>query len=63
MRRILIISLASMVGWASPAGAGFFSSTGPVIAIFAGELFLVGVLMVSAVRFPSFKKRSHHPGG
>jgi len=29
--------------------------------LFAAELFLVGVLMVSAVRFPSFKKRSHHP--
>jgi len=29
--------------------------------LFAVELFLVGVLMVSAVRFPSFKKRSHHP--
>jgi CDP-diacylglycerol--serine O-phosphatidyltransferase len=29
--------------------------------LFAGELFLVGVLMVSSVRFPSFKKRSHHP--
>jgi CDP-diacylglycerol--serine O-phosphatidyltransferase len=29
--------------------------------LFAAELFLVGLLMVSAVRFPSFKKRSHHP--
>ena len=29
--------------------------------LFAGELFMVGVLMVSGVRFPSFKKRSHHP--
>ena len=29
--------------------------------LFAGELFLVGVLMVSGVRFPSFKKRSHRP--
>jgi len=29
--------------------------------LFAAELFLVGVLMVSGVRFPSFKKRSHHP--
>ena len=28
---------------------------------FAAELFLVGLLMVSNVRFPSFKKRSHHP--
>lgn len=40
MRRIiLIISLAGFAGWANTAGAGFFSSTGPVIAIFAGELF------------------------
>jgi len=29
--------------------------------LFAGELFVVGVLMVSGVRFPSFKKRSHRP--
>ena len=29
--------------------------------LFAGELFLVGLLMVSSVRFPSFKKRSHKP--
>jgi CDP-diacylglycerol--serine O-phosphatidyltransferase len=29
--------------------------------LFAAELFAVGVLMVSSVRFPSFKKRSHHP--
>jgi len=36
----LIISLASLAGWASPASAGLFSSTGQVIAIFAGELFL-----------------------
>ncbi len=40
MRSILIISLASLAGWTSPASAGFFSSTGTVIAIFAGELFL-----------------------
>lgn len=40
MRRMLITSLAVVAGWATPAGAGFFSSTGPVIAIFAGELFL-----------------------
>jgi CDP-diacylglycerol--serine O-phosphatidyltransferase len=38
------------------------SPTTPLHAyLFAAELFLVGVLMVSAVRFPSFKKRSHHP--
>lgn len=29
--------------------------------LFAGELFFVGLLMVSTIRFPSFKKRSHHP--
>ena len=40
MRRMLIMSFAWFAGWASPAGAGLFSSTGPVIAIFAGELFL-----------------------
>jgi hypothetical protein len=39
MRRLLIISLAVTVAWASPAEAGFFSSTGPVIAIIAGKLF------------------------
>lgn len=39
MRRMLIMGLAGFAGWASPAGAGLFSSTGPVIAIFAGELF------------------------
>jgi hypothetical protein len=39
MRRLLIISLAVAVAWISPAEAGFFSSTGPVIAIFAGKLF------------------------
>ncbi len=38
------------------------SPTGPIHAyLFAAELFLVGVLMVSSVRFPSFKKRSHNP--
>jgi hypothetical protein len=39
MRRILMMSFAMAAGWATPAGAGFFSSTGPVIAIFAGTLF------------------------
>ena len=39
-RIILIISLAGFAGWANQAGAGLFSSTGQVIAIFAGELFL-----------------------
>jgi hypothetical protein len=40
MYRILIISIAIFGGWASPASAGLFSSTGQVIAIFAGELFV-----------------------
>ncbi len=40
MRGILIISLALFADWASPASAGLFSSTGQVIAIFAGELFV-----------------------
>lgn len=42
MQRMLIICLAGfagLAGWASPAGAGLFSSTGPVIAILDGELF------------------------
>lgn len=39
MRRILILSLTVVACWATPAAAGFFSSTGPVIAIFAGKLF------------------------
>jgi hypothetical protein len=39
MRRLLVISIAVVVAWPSLAEAGFFSSTGPVIAIFAGKLF------------------------
>jgi len=39
MRRLLNMCLVVVAGWATPAGAGFFSSTGPVIAIFAGQLF------------------------
>jgi hypothetical protein len=39
MGRLLIISLAVTVAWSSPAAAGWFSSTGPVIAIYAGKLF------------------------
>ena len=39
MRRILNMGLVVVAVWATPAGAGFFSSTGPVIAIFAGQLF------------------------
>lgn len=43
MRNILILFLsgfAGLAGWESPASAGLFSSTGPVIAIFADDLFL-----------------------
>ena len=32
--------VAALAGWPNPAGADFFSSTGSVIAIVAGELFL-----------------------
>ena len=42
MRRLVIISLAGfagLAGWASPADAGFLSSTGQVIAILDGVLF------------------------
>lgn len=40
MRGFLIAALAGLAGWTNPAGADFFSSTGPVIAIVAGELYL-----------------------
>lgn len=43
MRRMLVTGVAAfaaLAGWASPAGAGLFSATGPVIAILAGDLFL-----------------------
>ena len=59
------------VGMPIPVGAACVASvilcwpSSPVTAfrayLFAAELFLVGLLMVSSVRFPSFKKRSHHP--
>ena len=59
------------MGMPIPAGAACVASvvmcwpsspSSPVYAyLFATELFLVGLLMVSNVRFPSFKKRSHHP--
>lgn len=39
MERLLIISLAVAVGWTTPAAAGLFSSTRPVIAIFADTLY------------------------
>ncbi len=40
MRKILVAVIAGLAGWANPAGAGIFSSTGPVIAILAGDLFV-----------------------
>ena len=43
MRGLLVMGLAGfagLAGWATPTVAGFFSITGPVIAIVAGELFL-----------------------
>jgi len=59
------------VGMPIPAGAACVASVilfwpgSPISSeyayLFAGELFFVGLLMVSTVRFPSFKKKSHHP--
>ncbi len=40
MRGILIFSLTIFAAWTNPASAGLFSSTGEVIAIFDGELFV-----------------------
>lgn len=43
MRKILVTGMTAftvLAGWANPAGAGFLSRTGPVIAILAGDLFL-----------------------
>jgi phospholipid transport system substrate-binding protein len=43
MRSLLVTSFAAfaaLAGWTNPAGAGLLSSTGPVIAILAGDLFL-----------------------
>jgi len=41
MKKALVagITCIGLAGWASPAAAGLFSSTGEVIAIMAGELF------------------------
>nr|WP_320132757.1 CDP-diacylglycerol--serine O-phosphatidyltransferase [uncultured Holophaga sp.] len=59
------------VGMPIPSGAACVASVilfwphTPATALhaylFAAELFFVGLLMVSTLRFPSFKKRSHHP--
>jgi phospholipid transport system substrate-binding protein len=43
MRSLLVTGIAAfaaLAGWGGPAGAGLLSSTGPVIAILAGDLFL-----------------------
>lgn len=43
MRSLLVTGVAAfaaLAGWASPAGAGLLSGNGPVIAIFAGNLYL-----------------------
>jgi hypothetical protein len=43
MRKMLVAGFAALVGvaaWATAAGEGFLSTTGPVIAILAGDLFL-----------------------
>ena len=43
MRNRLFIAVTALTGlfaWCAPASAGWLSSTGPVIAIFGGELFL-----------------------
>ena len=59
------------VGMPIPAGAACVASVilcwpaSPTTHLyaycFAAGLFLVGLLLVSTVRFPSFKKASHHP--
>ncbi|MGA7986698.1 MAG: ABC transporter substrate-binding protein [Burkholderiales bacterium] len=43
MRSLLVTSFAAfaaLAGWTNPAAAGLLSSTGPVIAILAGDLYL-----------------------
>ncbi len=40
MRNFLVAAIAALAGWTNPATAGPFSSTGPVIAILAGDLFV-----------------------
>jgi len=36
-------------------------SSVPMAYLFSGMLFLVGLLMISTLNFPSFKKKFHHP--
>ncbi len=40
MRIGALVACAGLAGWTNAASADFFSSTGPVIAILAGELYL-----------------------
>ena len=61
------------VGMPIPAGAACIASvilcwpappqTALQAYLFAVELFVVGILMVSTIRFPSFKKPPRSPGG
>ncbi len=69
--QVSIVDSRFFVGMPIPAGAACVASVilcwpgQPVLArhayFFALELFLVGLLMVSTVRFPSFKKKSQSP--
>jgi CDP-diacylglycerol--serine O-phosphatidyltransferase len=66
-----VVDSRFFVGMPIPVGAGCVAAvilcwpTSPTQVLsaylFAAELFLVGALMVSGVRFPSFKKSSHQP--
>jgi CDP-diacylglycerol--serine O-phosphatidyltransferase len=50
------VCIASVIlKWPEP-----ISST-PMAYLFASSLFVVGLLMISSLGFPSFKERSHHP--
>lgn len=65
MRRMLVMGFAAfagLAGWTTQAGAEFFSATGPVIAILAGELFVgeaeghlsgAGTLVIHSQRNPA----------
>jgi len=66
-----VVDARYFMGLPIPAGAACVASviiwrpTPPAVAShaywFAAELFLVGLLMVSTIRFPSFKKRANSP--
>src|SRR3979409_2077970 len=67
MGKISIMVIAAAIGLAAlatPAGAGLFSATGPVIAILAGELFVgeaegnlsgAGTLTIHSQKRPELK--------